>query len=122
MKENDSIKGFTEKDKTILTGRVYPNVLACVNNRYKIILGFFAYYAFIVNAKKIISQPINLVASIIFSLFVIHNLINYWTILLDEYKHEKINGKKTPVIEIIFTGIALFLIWGAFFIVKLPMK
>jgi len=43
---------LTQKDKVILDGRVYPAIQACVSNRYKIVLGIFAYYSFIFTSEN----------------------------------------------------------------------
>ena len=42
-----SDKHELENNRFILEGRIYPAIRACVNNRYRIILAFFAYYSFI---------------------------------------------------------------------------
>ena len=72
-------------NKTKLEGRIYPAIQSCVNNRYKIILGIFAYYGFILLQS---GKPwflnigcwihfLNLVVSVIFTIFLIHNTANY---------------------------------------------
>jgi hypothetical protein len=79
-----------EKNKMILEGRIYPAIIICVNNRYKILLGIFVYYGFIlrfiylpgeilnkINNSIIDLLLLNLIVSIVFSIFVIHNLTNY---------------------------------------------
>ncbi len=111
-------KELSNKDQTILQGRIYPAIQACVNNRYKIILGLFVYYGFVLNTKVVLESPIrngiSWIVSGIFTALIFHNLHNYWSNLRERetYEHEK-NTLPTP--EFIFTGIALFLIWGAHF-------
>jgi len=112
---NEAIK---EDDKIILQGRIYPAIQSCVNNRYKIVLGLFVYYAFILNNDKIYcafkTQPFfNFVSSLIFSAFVVHNFFNYWLNGKDQMGHE---GTKEcffcmNLMELIFGLIALILIW-----------
>jgi hypothetical protein len=112
---------FTDRDKTILEGRIYPAIKACVNNRYKIILSIFAYYSFIISAKdsiKNISHNINLYASMLFTFFIIHNLVNYWLNNAEEIKHEHRNDKTIPWIELGFTVATLGLVWIAFGLIK----
>jgi hypothetical protein len=109
-----------ERNKTILNGRVYPAIRACVNNRYKIVLGIFAYYSFIFTSDKFFeihkTSNINLFVSIIFSIFVIHNLVNYWWNKKDQVKIENKgeSKRKWPWLEILFSIATLFLIWGAY--------
>lgn len=46
-------KKISESEKTILTGRIYPAIQSCVNNRYKIIVGYFAVIGFILSARRL---------------------------------------------------------------------
>ena len=118
MSENVSF----ERDRMILEGRIYPAIQSCVNNRYKIILGIFVYYGFIVNARivfdKILKHNVNLWVSIFFSLLVIHNLVNYWWNNMEETKYEHRNDSSTPHMEIGFAAVTLVLIWLAFLLCK----
>jgi hypothetical protein len=109
-----------QKNKFILQGRIYPAIQACVNNRYKIILGVFAYYSFIFTSEKFRSQVdiagVNLLVSIIFSVFVGHNLVNYWMNAWEQCKIEndgRLTWKDWPIMEILFSAFTLVLIWGA---------
>ncbi len=71
-----------DNEKTRLTGRIYPTIQSCVNNRYKIIVGYFAVVGFLlvkVDVLKLFIKSGALVfLSIIFTLFVVHNSVNYW--------------------------------------------
>jgi len=119
---------LTQKDKVILDGRVYPAIQACVSNRYKIVLGIFAYYSFISTSEnfyeKLKCTNINLYVSFIFTFFVLHNLVNYWLNNRDELKIETKSEikwtdlKKWPWMEIGFVIVASLLIWGGYFFVK----
>jgi len=119
---------LTQKDKVILNGRVYPAIQACVNNRYKIVLGIFAYYSFIFTSKnfckKFECSNINIYVSIIFTFFVIHNLVNYYLNNREEKKIETkseikwTDFKKWPWMEMLFAVAACFLIWGGYFFVR----
>ena len=118
-------KVLSATETMILTGRIYPAIQSCVRNRYYIILGIFAYYGFILTADKFWSKishqnldavTINLFVSIIFTFFVFHNLINYWSNGEEEYKLEGKKDKIFPDMELLFSITALSLIWGAQFI------
>lgn len=114
---------MTDQDKFILQGRIYPAIQSCVNNRYKIILGIFIYYGFILSNGNIFqtfkNHPnFNLVSSIIFSIFIIHNSLNYHFNSKDRIEHEggKENFVYMNLMEIIFGVVALTLIWVAYFL------
>jgi len=108
---------LSQKDKTILNGRIYPAIQCCVNNRYKIVLGIFAYYSFIFTSDKLFEKAktsnINLYASFLFTFFIFHNLVNYWNNNNDECKLEQ-RKCEFPTMEILFFIAAFILIWGAF--------
>ena len=114
-------KIFSEKAKFILNGRIYPAIKSCVNNRYKIVLSFFAFHAFILNADIdfIIKHKPDIIflGSILFSLFVIHNFINYAMNAHEECILEDRNylGKwlKSSILEILFSVLMLTIIWIA---------
>ena len=76
---NDS--QFTEKDRIILEGRIYPGILSCVNNRWRIFIGIFAYYSFqftpYFSDKNGRISELNLLISFLFTGFILHNLFNY---------------------------------------------
>jgi len=112
---------FTDKEKIILNGRIYPAIQNCVNNRYKIIIGYFAIFGFLlINDDKleslIDSWAVFFFASI-FTIFVFHNSYNYWRNAKDQWKIEKEN-KRVPVIEIIANGVMTLLIWVGYWILK----
>ena len=75
-------KDISENNKFILQGRIYPILTACVNNRYKIVLGFFAFYSFILNSdNNYISKnfdQIKVFGSIMFVLLTSFNSVNYF--------------------------------------------
>jgi len=116
-----------ERNKMILQGRVYPAIQSCVNNRYKIILGIFAYYAFIFSSGRFTEDIrglfVNFLVSVIFTIFLIHNLVNYWLNnnekceLEKKCDPEKKRESECPTMEIIFFVSVFILIWGAFYIV-----
>ncbi len=119
-----------DKNKMILEGRIYPAIKTCVNNRYKILVGLFVYYGFILrfiylpeNFLKNINQlPIdlsllNLIVTVVFTVFVLHNLINYILTSKEQKKFEKLDPKKSlkcPFwIELIYAIPTLSIIWIA---------
>ena len=113
---------INDNDKIVLKGRIYPAIQSCVNNRYKIILGLFVYYGYILSNKEALStlkeHGGNWICSAILTGFVIHNLVNYWLNRDDQMKREPINErrkyKKRPWIEISFSIIAFILIGLAY--------
>ena len=120
-------KTFSEKAKFLLNGRIYPAIKSCVDNRYKIAVSYFAFYAFILNAKiDFITNnkfAISLLGSVLFSLFVLHNFINYAMNAHEESILEDRNylGKwyKSSVLEILFSSLMLIVIWLTFCFFKL---
>jgi hypothetical protein len=114
--------GFSNKNATLLMGKIYPAIRSCVNNRYKIILGLFVYYAFIVKVPNAIEpssyREISYLASAIFTLFVLLNSYNYWCNAREEMRLEGGRlGKGALSVEGIFCFIALLLIWGAWYFI-----
>ena len=109
---------LTQKDKVILNGRVYPAIQACVSNRYKIVLGIFAYYSFIYTSENFYTRlkccDVNLYVSTIFALFVLHNLVNYWCNNNTECELEK-RKRKWPWMEIFFAIFTWILIAAGYF-------
>lgn len=118
---------LTEKDKTILTGRIYPAITACVGNRGKIILSVFAYYSFILNAKDlrqsvIDPKSISLYVSVVFTLFIAHNWWNYFLNAKDQIEREegKLDCKsvfRASRMETFFAVVSFLLVWGAYCLV-----
>jgi len=115
---NDSI---SENEKMILTGRVYPALQSCLDNRYKIIVGIFAFYAFILNSDsqniKNNICAVKLIGSFTFSAFLILNSANYIVNSSEKAKLEKLNTGSwfsRNNMEIIFSSIALIFIWVAY--------
>ena len=113
-------------DELKLTGRIYPSIKSCVDNRYKIVISFFAYYAFIINVKiqAVLSNItiIQLIMSMVFTLFIFHNYYNYTRNANAQQKIEKPekpqNWFSMNLIEIIFGFIMLITIWLAFVFIK----
>jgi hypothetical protein len=122
---------ITEKEKVILNGRIYPAIKACVNNRYKIVISFFAYYSFILNAEiKFITDffdifQLGLGISLLFTFFIILNYINYAFNAWEEQKIEKRIHLKSlfcsSINEFIFGIIMIIVIWLAFCCLHLPI-
>jgi hypothetical protein len=111
---------ISDKDKFILQGRIYPILNTCINNRYKIILGIFAFYAFILNSNVGTIQKnleeIKLYGSIMFTLFIAFNSLNYFFNEIDKLNREKI--KKDcwlwrNKMELIFAIISIAIVWLA---------
>ncbi len=79
----------------ILKGRIYPAIKSCVNNRYKILVGYFTFYSslLVMSSNEIInsetSTNIKLITNIIFIFIIIHNYINYLLNNWEEMKLEK---------------------------------
>jgi hypothetical protein len=118
---------ITNKDK--LENRIYPAIKACIANRYKIVTGIFAVYAFIASSlnkdKEIINQNVSLFAAWIFTFFVVHNTWNYACNAWEQYKLEGCKESKKIRfcwifrVEGLFAIAMLLLIWlGYFFILK----
>ena len=67
--------------KDILTGRIYPAIHSCVNNRYFILLGIFTFYSFILTStnKNIICNldKIQLYGTIALFAITLLNSVNY---------------------------------------------
>ncbi len=112
-------------DRTILTGRIYPTILNCVNNRYKIIAGYIAISGFLLVVEKLLSQLVSssnlFFLPSIFSAFVILNSINYWFNAKEQIKLEKgetsVSFKSTlneSCLDIIFSAMMLVFIWGGY--------
>jgi hypothetical protein len=100
---------MTEEDKFKLKERIYPAIQSSVNNRYKITLGIFIYYGFILNNDNIYeaykTHPyFNLIASIVFTAFIVHNFFNYWENSKERIKYE--GGKRRFFLQE-FNGVNL---------------
>lgn len=115
--ENEKL---SERNEVILTGRIYPAIRTCVNNRYKIVLAFFAYHSFIYSSDKFceIASKTNVKwgASILFGGFIILNTVNYLLNAWDQIKREKekeCSGKslwEAANIEFIFAFMSILMI------------
>jgi len=114
---------FSDLDKTILTGRIYPAIQSCVGNRYKIIVGYFAVIGFLLaigeeKVKKLVDSGAILFLAWIFTFLILHNFVNYWRNSHDQTKHE--HGKKyiVPPMETSSSIIMWGLIWCGYFFLK----
>lgn len=111
---------ISEDDEIILKGRVYPAIQSCVGNRYKIVLGIFAFYAFILNSGQgIVSQNIQylkIFGTIVFAFFIIHNMCNYMKNTKEQISLEKSWKDKTShqdnLDESVFSGSSLEIIFS----------
>ena len=83
-----------EQAKLKLEGRIYPAIKSCVSNRYRILLGVFAFYSFIATTdlyKGIKEKPWILIGvSAIFTAFILHNVLNYRKNAQEQYAAEKV--------------------------------
>ena len=125
----------------ILSNRIYPAISSCVSNRYKIVSGLFAVYAFIASSlntnKDIINQDVAFYSALVFTFFVIHNLLNYGFNACEQYELEdELEGKKSEDMahsetkgryldilkaEGLFSFIMIVVIWYGYFYIIKPM-
>ena len=112
----------SQLDELKLTGRIYPAIKSCVNNRWKIMFALFAYYNFAFSSKVIISMrisfPIDDVMSIILIIFIFQNLVNYYFNAKEQIKIERNEEKiweviKATKVELIFDITAIFAVYKA---------
>jgi hypothetical protein len=108
-----------EIDKIKLTGRIYPAIQKCVGNRYRILIGIFAYYGFLLTKPSILSlfqtNKINLFVSIFFTLCICHNTYNYCANANDQHKIEGGQRRKTWwLVEAAWSFLSLVILWVAF--------
>ncbi len=120
-------ENLTETEKTILTGRIYPTIKECINNRYKIILSFFAYYAFMLQNNAVFvfvkEKNLNFWISLLFGFFIIHNFLNYFLNAKDQLEIEQkqityCKIVKSIVMEILFSTFSIIAVWRAHIIIK----
>lgn len=118
----DNIMGISNENK--LKNRIYPAINTCVSNRYRIITGVFAVYAFISSSwnanKDIINHNVSRFAACIFTFFVVHNALNYFFNMQEQYDLEEDTNEKIKCgtrcwyffrTEGLFTIIMLLIIW-----------
>lgn len=125
--ENSS--GSGEMNKDILNGRIYPAIQSCVANRYRILLGIFAFYSFVMTSTiqsiRLRFDDIKLYASILFTVVTLLNSYNYVRNSSEQRKREKEDEEKSRAdnwlewikrndIELIFVFVMMILIWGSF--------
>lgn len=115
-------KEMTDSEKTILTGRIYPAIQSCVSNRYKIIVGYFAIVGFLLTInketlKKFIDFNGAAFLAGVFTIFVIHNSVNYWGNAKEERELEK-KDKKFPLVDVLSSIVITILIWGGYLFLK----
>lgn len=112
---------ISDIEKTILTGRIYPAIQSCVNNRYKIIVGYFAIVGFLLineeTLKRFIDSGAATFLTAVFTIFVIHNSVNYWLNAKEQWKLEKIDNK-CPLVDVLSSVVMTILIWGGYFFIK----
>jgi len=115
---------ISDREKVILTGRIYPAIQSCVGNRYKIIVGYFAIVGFLLfdndKLKIFINSGGALFVAIIFTIFVIHNSYNYWRNARKQWILEKVE-EKIPIVEIFSFLIMVILIWCGFIFLNLQV-
>lgn len=91
-------KQANDFQRFLLSERIYPAIKECVNNRYKILIGFFAYYAFITNTTNhailINIVLIQVIIAIMFSVFIVFNYINYYLNTREQLILESCNRNK----------------------------
>ena len=116
---------MTEEEKIKLTNRIYPGIISCVNNRYKIIVGIFAYYAFVLNAESFLNVPvnhyvINWLVVFLFMLLTALNSFNYFCNEREQNKIEKLGGNwfTRNWIELFFLIIIVLFLIGSVFVVN----
>jgi len=113
------------KDLEILKGRIWPAIQSCIDNRYKIVISFFAFYSFMMTSITIHYNCIKFYTSILFTFLTLLNSINYFLNSTEQWKKEN-RGKqdswrewgKRNNIELPFLGIMMLLVWGAYFLIK----
>lgn len=92
MDNNDS-KQVAEIHQLKLTGRIYPAVQNCVNNRYKIIGGYFAIVGFLLLNEDVLNTFLAYKGecwlAIIFWFFAAHNTYNYFRNAKEQEKIEE---------------------------------
>ena len=118
-------------NKFKLENRTYPAIKACIANRYKIVAGIFAVYAFIASSlntdKEIINQNVSLFAACIFTFFVVHNAWNYACNAWDQFKLEDCNESKRKWVlrilrvEGLFAIAMILLIWLGYWLILKKM-
>ena len=105
---------ISEKNKTILSGRIYPTIQSCVNNRYKIVVGYFAICGYLVINKDRLKEFVDIGAvsflAIIFTIFIMHNSVNYWLNSKEQSKLEQLE-QKFEIVEVISSIVIIILIW-----------
>ncbi len=117
---------MSDADKTKLTGRIYPTILNCVNNRYKIIAGYFAIVGFLLVIEKLLKQFIDsgtlVYLPIIFTILVFLNSFNYLLNTKEqcelENRNKNISVLKESWLDIAFSLVMAILIWGGYCFLK----
>jgi hypothetical protein len=120
-------KEISDRTMSILTGRIYPAIQSCVSNRYKIVVGYFAVVGFLLGVdkeklKELVETGSVTLLAIIFTLFVFHNLSNYWLNANEQQRleePEEQNKNKLPLLEIFSSAIMFILIWIGYCFLRL---
>lgn len=109
-------------DHLKLTGRIYPAIKSCVDNRWKIMFALLAYYNFAYSSEFILTMrsafKIDDVMSLILIIFIIQNLVNYYfntkeQIIIDRNEKKRWEVIKASKVEIIFDITAIFAVYNA---------
>jgi hypothetical protein len=83
-----------EQARLKLVGRIYPAIKSCVSNRYRILLGIFAFYSFIATTDLYEGKPVKpwifMGVSAIFTVFIVHNMLNYRKNAQEQYAAEDV--------------------------------
>jgi hypothetical protein len=120
---------FDDMSKDILSGRIWPAIQSCVGNRYRILLGVFAFYSFIMTSTiqsiRLRFDDIKLYASILFTVMTMLNSYNYFRNSSEAWKNENITRTdklsewiKRNDIELVFLLVMIALVWGSYFLIK----
>ena len=119
---------FLDRSKTILTGRIYPAIQSCVANRYRILVGYFTVVGILLawekaKLKELVSSGAACLLTIVFTLFVIHNCINYCLNALEQRQLEQAKEKdhcriQYVGVEIVSSLIMLVVIWAGYWFLR----
>ena len=110
-----------ETNRVILTGRIYPAIQKCVGNRYKILVGYFGVFGYLLSSKSTLetfsSSGALLLLTIVFTAFTLHNSVNYWINASEQSKFEN-KDTSNPAMEVAALIVILGLIWGGFCLLR----
>ena len=116
----------SELDQLKLSGRIYPAIISCVNNRWKIMLALFAYYSFAFRSDYFasfrIALPIDGIMTTILIVFIIQNFINYYFNANEQIKIERKVDRVGIWTTIIASKIEIFFDITAILSILLALK